>query len=243
MKCSNAVRQVPRRLGVESKPCQRCPETCVRRPTEPASCWKARRYCSPLCARRSRIVEHSATKVCPSCGETFARRVGAESMSQFVKRRTCSKLCANRATGAARRLVGDEAKTCPQCSVEFHRQVGVETAAQFAARRHCSRSCGNRGAGMARREAPAVEVPEVKTCTACGEDYRRPANVSPKPWLRRRFCGTVCAGSERRTDGPKVKAPAQAPVRPSGPQTVWRPAAWGGPIVVAPPADALAAAR
>jgi hypothetical protein len=237
VRCSNAVRQTPRRLDPETKPCAGCDTTCVRRPREPASCWARRRYCSSGCARRGRIVDDTVPKVCPSCGEQFGRRVGSESVSQFRVRKTCSRECGLSATGRARQVDPGATKVCPQCGTVFRRAVGVETTTEFRVRTHCSRPCANRGAGLSRRADPHVELPAVKVCGGCGVGYRRPPGVGPKAWLARKFCGAACSrGSvpSPRPAKPSVSSSGSGPaVAPVVERVVWRPASWGGPVKAA----------
>lgn len=80
------------------KECPICHKTYSRKKGETSTAFEVRLTCSQQCAdenrkRRNREEAKKEGKKCEVCGEMFYRRVSAESITRFQKRKTCGTVC------------------------------------------------------------------------------------------------------------------------------------------------------
>lgn len=96
-----------------------------------------------------------------------------------------------------------ETKVCEACGEEFARSG--RPASRWRKQRFCSRLCASRSTALSGAEARRRrDVPDIKTCETCGEEFHRDGRV-PGRWLAQRFCTRACADAARIKDQPGCK--------------------------------------
>jgi hypothetical protein len=94
-----------------------------------ATRWNARKYCNIGCRRVETKPDYSASKVCPTCNQTFYRPMNQRGWG-WLRRTYCSAKCSN-----SRPDRQGATKVCVVCSMEYRALGKIEK------RRTCSHKC------------------------------------------------------------------------------------------------------